>query len=243
MFSLTNQTALVTGATGGIGGAIARALVAQGARVAVSGNAGPRLDAVAAELAAPALSCDLSDAEQTDALVPAALAALGRLDILVHNAGVTRDNLAVRMKDDEFTQVIRINLEAGFRLSRAALKPMMKARHGRIVFVTSVVGHTGNPGQANYAASKGGLTAMAKALAQEVATRGVTVNCVAPGFIASPMTDGLTQLQQAAILARIPAARLGTGEEVAAAVAYLASAEAAYVTGQTIHVNGGMAMP
>lgn len=243
MFSLTNQTALVTGATGGIGGAIARALVAQGARVAVSGNAGPRLDAVAAELAAPALACDLADAEQTDALVAQAIAVLGSLDILIHNAGVTRDNLAMRMKDDEFTQVIRVNLEAGFRLSRAALKPMMKARHGRIVFVTSVVGHTGNPGQANYAASKGGLTAMAKALAQEVATRGVTVNCVAPGFIASPMTDGLTQPQQAAILARIPAARLGTGEEVAAAVAYLASAEAAYVTGQTVHVNGGMAMP
>ncbi len=243
MFSLTNQTALVTGATGGIGGAIARALATQGARVAVSGNAGPRLEAIAAELAAPALPCDLAQAEQTDVLVPQAVAALGRLDILVHNAGVTRDNLALRMKDDEFATVIRVNLEAGFRLSRAALKPMMKARHGRIVYITSVVGHTGNPGQVNYAASKGGLTAMAKALAQEVATRCITVNCVAPGFIASPMTDALTQPQQAAILARIPTARLGTGEEVAAAVAYLASAEAAYVTGQTVHVNGGMAMP
>ncbi len=242
MFDLTNHTALVTGATGGLGGAVCRALVAQGARVVVSGNPGPRLDSIAAELSAPALPCDLSDAQATDALVPQAVAALGSLSILVHNAGVTRDNLAMRMKDDEFSTVLRINLEAGFRLSRAALKPMMKARMGRIIFVTSVVGHTGNPGQANYAASKGGLTAMAKALAQEVATRGVTVNCVAPGFIASPMTDALTEAQQAAILARIPAARLGSGEDVAAAVVYLASAEAAYVTGQTLHVNGGMAM-
>ena len=242
MFDLTNHTALVTGATGGIGGAIARALARQGARVAVSGSPGPRLDAIATELSAPALPCDLADPAEADALVARALDALGSLAILVHNAGVTRDNLAMRMKDDEFATVLRINLEAGFRLSRAALKPMMKARHGRIVFVTSVVGHTGNPGQANYAASKGGLTAMAKALAQEVATRGVTVNCVAPGFIASPMTDALNEAQQSAILSRIPAARLGTGEEVAAACVYLASAEAAYVTGQTVHVNGGMAM-
>lgn len=242
MFSLLNQTALVTGATGGLGGAIARALAGQGARVAVSGSPGPRLDAIAAELNAPALPCDLADSAATDALVGQAVDALGTLSILVHNAGITRDNLAMRMKDDEFGAVLRVNLEAGFRLSRAALKPMMKARAGRIVFITSVVGHTGNPGQANYAASKGGLTAMAKALAQEVATRGVTVNCVAPGFIASPMTDALNEAQQAAILSRIPAARLGLGEDVAAAVVYLASAEAAYVTGHTLHVNGGMAM-
>ena len=242
MFDLTNQTALVTGATGGIGGAIARAMKAQGARVAVSGNAGPRLDAIAAELGAPALACDLGDAAQADVLVPRAVEALGGLSILIHNAGVTRDNLAMRMKDEEFATVLRINLEAGFRLSRAAIKPMMKARHGRILFITSVVGHTGNAGQANYAASKGGLTAMAKALAAEVATRGVTVNCVAPGFIASPMTEALSEAQQAAILSRIPAARLGTGEDAAAACVYLASAEAGYVTGQTLHVNGGMAM-
>ena len=242
MFDLTGMTALVTGATGGIGGAIARALAGQGARVGVSGSAGPRLDAIAAELAAPALACDLADAEQTAGLVGRAIDALGSLSILVHNAGVTRDNLGVRMKDDEFGAVLRVNLEAGFRLSRAALKPMMKARHGRILFVTSVVGHTGNPGQANYAASKGGLTAMAKALAAEVATRGVTVNCVAPGFIASPMTAALSEAQTAAILTRIPAARLGTGDDVAAACVYLASGEAAYVTGQTVHVNGGMAM-
>ncbi len=242
MFSLEGQTALVTGATGGIGGAISRLLAGQGARVAVSGNAGPRLDAIAAELGAPALPCDLCDAAATDALVGRAVDAVGACSILVHNAGVTRDNLAMRMKDEEFAIVMRVNAEAGFRLARAALRPMMKARHGRIVFITSVVGHTGNAGQANYAASKGALTAMAKALATEVATRGVTVNCVAPGFIASPMTAGLGEAQQAALLARIPAARLGTGEDVAAAVAYLASVEAAYVTGQTLHVNGGMAM-
>ncbi len=242
MFDLSNQTALVTGATGGIGSAVARALAAQGARIAVSGNAGPRLDAIAAELGAAPLPCDLADAAATDALVGQAMDAIGGCSILIHNAGVTRDNLAVRMKDDEFATVLRINLEAGFRLSRSALKPMMKARTGRIIFITSVVGHTGNPGQANYAASKGGLTAMAKALAQEVATRGVTVNCVAPGFIASPMTVALGEAQRAALLSRIPAARLGSGEDVAAAVVYLASAEAGYVTGQTLHVNGGMAM-
>lgn len=243
MGDLTGETALVTGATGGIGGAIARLLVARGAHVAVSGTHVERLAMIAAELASPALACDLADAAEVDALVGRAADALGGLSILVHNAGVTRDNLAIRMKDDEFADVLRVNLEAGFRLSRAALRPMMKARHGRIVFVTSVVGHTGNAGQANYAASKGGLTAMAKALAQEVATRGVTVNCVAPGFIASPMTDALTAAQRETLLARVPAGRLGTGDDVAAAVAWLASPGAAYVTGQTIHVNGGMAMP
>jgi len=242
MFDLTGKTALVTGASGGIGGAIARALAAQGARVACSGSSAERVAAIVAETGGVSLPANLGDGAQADALVPQAVEALGHLDILVHNAGVTRDNLAMRMKDEEWADVMRVNAEAGFRLARAALKPMMKARTGRIIFITSVVGHTGNPGQANYAASKGALTAMAKALAQEVASRGVTVNCVAPGFIASPMTDALNEAQQAAIMGRIPLARLGEGADVAAAVVFLASAEAGYVTGQTIHVNGGMAM-
>ncbi len=245
MFDLTGMTALVTGASGGIGSAIARALAAQGARLAVSGSNADKLEGFRDTLGGDhvALACNLGDAAAVDALVPQAVDALGgRLDILVNNAGVTRDNLAMRMKDEEWADVIRINLEAAFRLMRAAVKPMMKARHGRIISITSVVGATGNPGQANYAASKAGLVGMSKALAQEVASRGITVNCVAPGFIVSAMTDALPQAQKDALTARIPAGRLGQGEDVAGAVAYLASREAAYVTGQTLHVNGGMAM-
>lgn len=243
MFDLSGMTALVTGASGGLGSAIARSLVGQGARVALSGTRLPPLEALAAELpGAVVLPCDLSDAAAVDALVPSAVDALGSLDVLVNNAGVTRDNLALRMKDEEWDTVLRVNLEAAFRLARAALRPMMKARFGRIVSITSVVGVTGNPGQANYAASKAGLIGMSKALAAEVASRGVTVNCVAPGFIASPMTAALTEAQQAGLLARIPAGRLGEGADVAAAVVYLAAREAGYVTGATLHVNGGMAM-
>ncbi len=245
MFDLSGMTALVTGASGGIGSAIAQALAGQGARLALSGSNEAKLAAFRDGLSGDhvALACDLSDPAAVDGLVPRAVEALGgRLDILVNNAGVTRDNLAMRMKDDEWAQVIRVNLEAAFRLIRAAARPMMKARHGRIVSITSVVGATGNPGQANYAASKGGLTAMSKALAQEFASRAITVNCVAPGFITSPMTEGLPDAQKQALLGRIPAGKLGEGADVGAAVAYLASREAAYVTGQTIHVNGGMAM-
>ena len=243
MFDLTGMTALVTGASGGLGAAIARGLAAQGARVALSGTRVAPLEALAAELpGSVVLACDLSDAAAVDALVGRAVEALGSLDILVNNAGVTRDNLAMRMKDEEWDTVIRVNLEAAFRLARAALRPMMKARHGRIISVTSVVGVTGNPGQVNYAASKAGLIGMSKALAQEVASRNVTVNCVAPGFITSPMTDVLPEAQKAALTTRIPAGRLGEGADIAAAVVYLASREAAYVTGQTLHVNGGMYM-
>jgi len=244
MFDLTGMTALVTGASGGIGSAVARGLAAQGARVALSGTRAEVLQALADEIGGNSvvLPCDLSKAAQVDALVPQAVAALDQLDILVNNAGVTRDNLAMRMKDEEWDTVIRVNLEAAFRLCRAACKPMMKARFGRIVSITSVVGVTGNPGQVNYAASKAGLIGMSKALAQEVASRGITVNCVAPGFIVSPMTEALPEGQRDALTARIPAGRLGEGADVAAAVAYLASRSAAYVTGQTLHVNGGMAM-
>jgi 3-oxoacyl-[acyl-carrier protein] reductase len=244
MFDLTGMTALVTGASGGIGSAVAKALAAQGARVALSGTREDALKAVSAEIGGDCviLPCNLSDAAAVDGLVPRAVEGLGQLDILINNAGVTRDNLVMRMKDEEWNDVIRINLEAAFRLIRAAAKPMMKARFGRIITITSVVGATGNPGQANYAASKGGLTAMSKALAQELASRNITVNCVAPGFITSPMTDVLPEAQKEALTARIPAGRLGEGAEIGAAVAYLASQEAAYVTGQTIHVNGGMAM-
>ncbi len=244
MFDLTGMTALVTGASGGIGSAIASALAAQGARLAVSGSNADKLEAFRAGLGGDhvALPCDLSDGAAVDGLVPRAVEALGKLDILVNNAGVTRDNLAMRMKDDEWDQVIRVNLEAAFRLCRAAARPMMKARFGRIVSITSVVGQTGNPGQANYAASKAGLVGMSKALAQELASRGITVNCVAPGFIASAMTDTLPDAQKSALLGKIPAGALGRGDDVAAAVTYLASREAGYVTGQTIHVNGGMAM-
>jgi len=245
MFDLSGMTALVTGASGGIGSAVARALAAQGAQVALSGTRQEALDAVKAEIGGNSVTvpADLSNKESVEALIPSALQALGgKIDILVNNAGVTRDNLAMRMKDEEWDQVISVNLEAAFRLIRAASRPMMKARFGRIVSITSVVGWTGNPGQANYAASKGGLTAMSKALAQEFASRGITVNCVAPGFIASAMTDALNEQQKAAILTRIPAGDLGQGSDIGAAVAYLASREASYVTGQTIHVNGGMAM-
>lgn len=246
MFDLAGKTALVTGASGGIGSAIARALAARGARVALSGTRADALAAVAAGCGGDAvvLPCNLGDTAAVDALVPAAVEALGgRLDILVANAGITRDNLAMRMKDAEWDEVIRINLEATFRLYRAAARPMMKQRCGRLIAITSVVGVTGNPGQANYAASKAGLIGMSKALAQELASRGITVNCVAPGFIVSAMTDALPDAQKAALTQRIPAGRLGEGGDVAAAVVYLASDEAGYVTGQTLHVNGGMAMP
>ncbi|MCC2975965.1 3-oxoacyl-[acyl-carrier-protein] reductase [Sphingomonas sp. PL-96] len=244
MFDLTGMTALVTGASGGIGSAIAKALAGQGARLALSGSNLDKLEAFKAELGGDhvALPCNLSDGAAVDQLVPQAVQALGKLDILVNNAGVTRDNLAMRMKDDEWDQVIRVNLEAAFRLARAAAKPMMKARFGRIVSITSVVGQTGNPGQANYAASKAGLVGLSKALAQELASRGITVNCVAPGFIRSAMTDVLPDAQKQGLLGKIPAGDLGTGEDIGAAVVYLASREAGYVTGQTLHVNGGMAM-
>ncbi|MDX2211526.1 MAG: 3-oxoacyl-[acyl-carrier-protein] reductase [Sphingopyxis sp.] len=245
MFDLTGMTALVTGASGGIGSAIAHALAAQGARLAVSGSNGEKLAAFRDSLGDDhiALPCNLSDGAAVDALVPAAVDALGgHLDILVNNAGVTRDNLLMRMKDDEWHDVIRVNLEAAFRLARAAAKPMMKARFGRIISITSVVGATGNPGQANYAASKAGLVGMSKAIAQELASRGITVNCVAPGFITSAMTDALPDAQKDALNARIPMGRMGEGGDIGAAVVYLASREAGYVTGQTLHVNGGMAM-
>ena len=244
MFDLTGKRALVTGATGGLGGAIARALHAQGAAVALSGTRAEALDGLAGELGdrAHVLPTNLSDAAAVEALVPAAEAALGGLDILVNNAGITRDNIFVRMKDEEWDQVIAVNLTAAFRLSRAAVRGMMRRRAGRIVNIGSVVGTTGNPGQGNYAAAKAGLVGLTKALAAEVASRNVTVNCVSPGFIASPMTDVLNEKQREGILGRVPAGRLGEGAEVAAAVVYLASQEAAYVTGQTLHVNGGMAM-
>lgn len=244
MFDLTGMTALVTGASGGIGSAVAKALAAQGAKVALSGTREDALAAVAAEIpGAVILPCNLSDAAAVDGLIPRAVEALGgQIDILVNNAGVTRDNLVMRMKDEEWDTVIRVNLEAAFRLIRAAAKPMMKARFGRIISITSVVGTTGNPGQANYAASKGALVAMTKSVAQELASRGVTANCVAPGFIATAMTEGLPDAQKDALNARIPAGAMGTGDDIAAAVAFLASREAGYVTGQTLHVNGGMAM-
>ena len=246
MFDLTGMTALVTGASGGLGSSIAKALSAQGARLALSGSNVAKLEAFAKELGGDhvALACDLSDPAAVDALVPAAVAALGgKLDILVNNAGVTRDNLLMRMKDEEFDEVIAINLAAAFRLMRSAARPMMKARFGRIVSVTSVVGLTGNPGQANYVASKAGLEGMTKAVAQELASRGVTANCVAPGFMTSAMTEALTDAQKDGILSRIPAGAMGSGDDIGAAVVYLASREAGYVTGQTLHVNGGMVMP
>jgi len=244
MFELNGLSALVTGATGGLGGAMARALHAQGATVAISGTRREALEALAAELGerVHVLPCDLAYKAQVEALVPSAETAMGQLDILVNNAGVTKDGLFMRMKDDDWDAVLAINLTSAFRLSRAALKGMMKRRFGRIIGITSVVGVTGNPGQGNYAASKAGMIGMSKSLAAEVATRNITVNCIAPGFIASPMTDGLNYKQKEAILATIPAAKLGSGDDIAAALVYLASREAAYVTGQTLHVNGGMAM-
>ncbi len=248
MFDLTGKTALVTGASGGIGSSIAQALARQGARLALSGSNGAKLRAFREQLNDEIggdhveITCDLSNSEQVEELIPATVDTLGKIDILVNNAGVTRDNLAKRMKDEEWDAVMKINLEAAFRLMRAAARPMMKARYGRIISITSVVGATGNPGQMNYAAAKAGLTGMSKSLAQELASRGITVNCVAPGFIRTAMTDILPDAQKDALNARIPAGRMGDGEEIGAAVAYLASTEAAYVTGQTLHVNGGMAM-
>ena len=244
MFNLSGKTALVTGSTGGIGLAIAEALHAQGATVALSGRRVEQLEAIKARLGerAAIFPCDLADTAALDALIPAVEKELGAVDILVNNAGITRDNLFLRMKDAEWDDIMRVNLGSAFRLARASLRGMMKKRWGRIISITSVVGVTGNPGQANYAAAKAGLIGMSKSLAAEVASRNVTVNCVAPGFIATPMTDGLTDDQKAQIAGRIPAGRMGTPAEIAAAVVYLASDEAGYVTGSTVHVNGGMAM-
>jgi 3-oxoacyl-[acyl-carrier protein] reductase len=245
MFDLTGKTALVTGATGGIGAAIARTLHKAGATVAISGTRANVLEELKAELGGErvhVLPCNLSDSAAVEKLVPEAEAAMGSLDILVNNAGITKDGLAMRMKDEDWASVIDVNLTASFRLARAAMRSMMKKRWGRIVNITSVVGVTGNPGQANYVASKAGVIGLTKSLAQELAARSVTVNAVAPGFIATPMTDVLNDKQKEAILGRVPAAKLGTPEDIAAAVLYLASEEAGYVTGQTLHVNGGMAM-
>jgi 3-oxoacyl-[acyl-carrier protein] reductase len=243
MFDLTGKKALVTGATGGIGGAIARALHAAGAQVALSGTRQEALDALSAELpGSVALACNLSDPAETDGLIGRAEEALGGLDILVANAGITKDGLLLRMKDEDFARVLDVNLGSYFRLARAASKGMIKRRLGRIIAITSVVGVTGNPGQANYAASKAGMIGFTKSIAQELASRGITANCIAPGFIVSPMTDALNEAQKEAITKSIPAARLGQPDDIAAAVVYLASDQASYVTGQTLHVNGGMAM-
>jgi len=244
MFELNARTALITGATGPIGGSIARVLHAQGATVAISGTKLDVLEQLAVDLGnrVHVLPCDLADSAATEALVPRAEEAMGQLDILVANAGVTRDNLLVQLRDEDWDQVIAINLSATFRLVRAAVRGMMRRRFGRVIAITSVVGTTGNPGQANYVAAKAGIAGMIKAIAQEYAKRGVTANCVAPGFIVTPMTERLNDKQRDAIVAKIPAHRAGTPQEVAAAVAFLAANEAGYVTGQTLHVNGGMAM-
>lgn len=244
MFDLTGKNALVTGASGGIGGAIAKALHAQGATVALSGTRVEPLEALAAELGSRAhvLPCNLSDAEAVNALPKQAVEAMGSLDILVNNAGITRDNLFMRMSDDEWSSVLDVNLTSTMRLCKGAIRGMMKARWGRIINISSVVGATGNPGQANYAASKAGMVGMSKSIAYEVASRGITVNCVAPGFITTAMTEKLTDDQKSGILTNVPAGRMGDSDEIAAAVVYLASVEAAYVTGATLHVNGGMAM-
>jgi 3-oxoacyl-[acyl-carrier protein] reductase len=244
MFELSGLNALVTGATGGLGGQIARALHAQGATVGISGTRTEALETLAKELGERVhiLPCNLGDKDAVEALVPAAEAAMGQVDILVNNAGITRDGLFMRMKDEDWEQVINVNLTSAFRLSRACMRGMMKRRFGRVISITSVVGVTGNPGQGNYAASKAGMIGMSKSLAAEVASRGITVNCLAPGFIESPMTDALNEKQKESILATIPAGRLGAGADIAAACVYLASREAGYVTGVTLHVNGGMAM-
>jgi 3-oxoacyl-[acyl-carrier protein] reductase len=244
MFDLFGKTALITGATGGIGEAIAKALHGQGAVVALSGTRKAALDEMKERLKerVHVFTCDLAKPEEVERLVPDAEAAMGTLDILINNAGVTRDGLAMRMKDTDWVEVVEVNLTAGFKLARAAMRGMMKRRFGRIIGITSVVGITGNAGQANYAASKAGMTGLTKALAQELGSRNITVNCIAPGFIATRMTDVLNDNQKAAIIARVPLERLGTAAEIAAAAVYLASDEAAYVTGQTLHVNGGMAM-
>jgi 3-oxoacyl-[acyl-carrier protein] reductase len=244
MFDFAGKKALVTGASGGIGGAIATALHRQGAIVGISGTRREALDRRAEELGerVHVLPCNLTDKNAVEALVPAAESALGGLDILINNAGITRDGLFLRMKDEDWDEVIAVNLTSAFRLCRAAVKGMMRRRFGRIINITSIVGVTGNPGQGNYTAAKAGMIGMTKSLAAEVASRGVTVNCVAPGFIASPMTDALNDKQRQTILANVPAGRLGSGDDVAAAVVFLAGGEAAYVTGQTLHVNGGMAM-
>jgi 3-oxoacyl-[acyl-carrier protein] reductase len=244
MFDLTGRTALVTGATGGIGGAIAQALHAQGATVAISGTRREVLDTFAGKLGerVHVLPCNLSDSAEVEALVPAAEAAMGQVDILIANAGITRDNLFVQLRDEDWDDVIKVNLTATFRLARAATKLMMRKRFGRIIAITSIVGVTGNPGQANYAAAKAGMIGMSKSLAQEVASRNITVNCVAPGFITTAMTEALAPEQTERLKAAIPAGRMGVPADIAAAALYLASEEAAYVTGQTLHVNGGMAM-
>ena len=244
MFDLTGKTALVTGASGGIGGAIARALHRQGATVAISGTKREALDGLAAELdgRTHVLPCNLADKADVEKLVPAAEAAMGRLDILVNNAGITRDGLFMRLKDEDWDEVIAVDLTAGFRLARAAVRGMMRRRDGRIIGITSVVGVTGNAGQGNYAAAKAGMIGMTKSLAQEVASRGVTVNCIAPGLIETAMTSRLADKQRETILVRVPLGRLGSAADIAAAAVFLASPEGAYVTGQTIHVNGGMAM-
>ncbi|UAB77351.1 3-oxoacyl-[acyl-carrier-protein] reductase [Erythrobacter sp. SCSIO 43205] len=252
MFSLQGMNALVTGASGGIGSAIAYALAKQGARLALSGSNAEKLrifrEQLISDVGSPesgdhvAITCNLSDSEEVDNLIPAAVDTLGGIDILVNNAGITRDGLAMRMKDEDWQAVIGVNLEAAFRLMRASARPMMKGRFGRIINITSVVGHTGNPGQMNYCAAKAGLTGMTKSFAQEVASRGITANCVAPGFIRTDMTSALDEKQTETINAKIPAGKMGEGEDIGAAVAFLASREAGYITGETIHVNGGMAM-
>lgn len=244
MFNFNDRSALVTGASGGIGAAIAKSLHAQGATVVLTGTREDALQALSDELGERShfLTCNLNDLSEADQLLARAEEIAGTVDILVNNAGITRDNLALRMKDNEWDEVLAVNLTAGFHLARSALRPMMKGRWGRIISITSVVGVTGNPGQANYAAAKAGMIGMTKALAQEVASRNITANCIAPGFIETAMTDALDDTQRERILTNVPAGRLGTAAEIAAAAVYLASEEASYVTGQTIHVNGGMAM-
>lgn len=244
MFDLTGKTALVTGASGGLGSAIAQALHRQGAVVAVSGTRRKALDELAGTLSerAHVLPCNLAESTEVETLVPRAEEAMGKLDVLVANAGITRDNLFVQLRDEDWDQVLAVNLTATFRLARAAVRGMMRRRFGRVIGITSVVGVTGNAGQGNYAAAKAGMIGMMKSVAQEYAKRGVTANCIAPGFIQTPMTDKLNEKQRETILTRVPAGRLGTAAEIAAATVYLASEEAAYVTGQTLHVNGGMAM-